>query len=504
MTQINPAELAFASWQAAEELARQREVVDARMYLEGAQVTHTTARIRALLGLAAGDDVRLKLNIIHTIVSAVTERLAVTNVQAVAETPEAGDDEAGSEATAALGAWADRVWQGNKLSVKQDDIYTDAVNDGESFVIVDYREDFGPRIIPHPRYTDTMAEASSSVDASNIRAGEVGDGFGCKVFYENDDPNQDIVRASKRWREELGAGKARMRLTEYYPDRIEKYDVGKGRPEPIRDEGDTAWPIPWVDAAGNPLGVPVFSFDNPARRPEAFDAWGVQDAVNQAFIDLLAGNRSAAFRIFKAFGFYPTTDGKQPASDRSNWLSIEPGGIYGDAGKSPSEATFEPIDGMSPEAFLQTLNELIQKAASTTDTPLSRFQISGQVAGADTQQEYKEPLYIKAEKRQLRFGAAWADVFGMALKLERVFGGVALPETARFTPVWKPVKPRNIDELQKEASAKKASGIPEEVIWREVWGYSEQQVMAMKQEESYMQRQAIVNNSLAAQGARDS
>ncbi len=502
MAELNPTQLAFAEWQAAEELARQEEVVDARAYYEGAQITMTTDRIRNLLGLSSGAEVNLKLNVIRTVITAITERLAVKKIQAIATTEQPGDVEVGSDASQALTAWAERVWRANRLDVKQDDVYTDATSDGESFVIVDW-DTTGkyPRMLPHPRYTDTAAGSSLSVDSDNIRASGVGDGFGCKLFYVNDDPNQPVLRASKRWREELGNGKARMRLTEYYPDRIEKWDVSSGTPVAMQDKGDTAWPIPWVDANGRPLGVPVFVASEPDNRPHAIDAWPVQDAINNAFLDLMAGNRQSSFRIFKAFGWWPTTDGKAPAADRSNWAAIEPGLIIGDPKKGPNDASLEPIDGMSPEAFIKTLNELVQKAASVTDTPMSRFQITGQVAGADTQQEYKEPLYAKVEKRQLRYAQMWVDAFGMALKLERLYGQKDLAEAAEFEIVWKPAKPRQLGELVQEASAKKSSGVPEETIWAEVWGYTQQQIDAMKQTDSYKNRQAMTQASLAGLNA---
>ena len=504
MTQMNAAQVAFLQWQVAEELARQKEVVNARMYYEGSQVVMTTERIRALLGLSSSEDVRLKLNVIRTVINAVAERLSIKAITATTPTAQAGDDESNNTQAKEARDWAEYVWDNNRLDVLQDEAHTDAVNDGESFVIVDYVEGFGARLIPHPRYTDPNANSSASVDDDNPRATSAGDGFGCKVFYQNDDPAQPIIRASKRWREELGNGKARLRLTEYYPDRIEKYEIPNGVPVEFRDEGDTAWPLPWVDKQGQPLGVPVFCFDEPSKRPHALDAWGQQDAVNQALIDLLAGNRIAAFRIFKVFGFYPTTDGKAPAADRSNWLAIEPGGIYGTQSKGPNEAALDPIDGMEPEPFLKTLDALIQKAASVTDTPLSRFQVSGQVAGADTQKEYKDALIKKVEKRQRRFGRVWADALAMALKLEKTFGtNAALPDVAKFDIVWEPAARREIGELQQEASAKKASGVPEETIWREVWGYSEEQITAMKAEDSYVQRQAIANMALSAQGVNN-
>lgn len=504
MTQKNAAEVAFLQWQVAEELARQKEVVNARMYYEGSQVVLTTERIRALLSVSSSEDLRLKLNVIRTVINSVTERLSIKAITASVPTPQTGDDESNNPTAETVREWAEWLWDENRLDVLQDEVHVDAVNDGESFVIVDYVEGKGARLIPHPRYTDTLANSSASVDDDNPRATSAGDGFGCKVFYQNDDPAQPVIRASKRWREELGGGKARLRLTEYYPDRIEKYEVTKGVPVEFRDEGDASWPLPWVDKAGQPLGVPVFCYDEPSKRPHALDAWGQQDAINQALIDLLAGNRIAAFRIFKVFGFYPTSDGKAPAADRSNWVAIEPGGIYGAHNKSPQEAALEPIDGMNPEPFLKTLDTLIQKAASVTDTPLSRFQVSGQVAGSDTQKEYKDALIKKVEKRQRRFGRVWADALEMAFKLEKMFGtNAGLPDAAKFDIVWEPAARREIGELQQEASAKKASGVPEETIWREVWGYGEAQIAAMKQEESYMQRKAIADMALSAQNVNN-
>lgn len=501
---INPAEMAFASWQAQEEQYRQREVVTARAYYEGALVVYVTERIRNLLGLQASADVKLKINIIRPIVNALVERMAVKGFRVTAPTTAAGDDESASDAAKAARAWAEALWKVNLLDIKQDDIAINTANEGESFVIVDWDEEHGrPRFTPHPRYTDPTVSSSQAGDPKNPRETGEGDGFGCKVFYANDDPNQAVVRASKRWREELGAGKSRLRLTEYYPDHIEKYIVEGPKLTPIKDEGDETWPLKWEDAAGNPLGVPVFHATSLDMRPCAIDAWGAQDAILQAFIDLLAGNRIAAFRIFKAFGFFPTTDGMEPKSDRSNWMSLEPGAIVGTRAKGPQEAAFEPIDGASPAAFLDTLDKLIYYAATTTDTPLSRFQMTGQVASEATQKEYKEPLLARILRLQMRVGVMWSQAFGMALKLERLYGDGTLAENAIFETLWQPIEKRSIDDLSKEASAKKASGVPEETIWREVWGYSEEQIATMKQEDSYQQRQALVAGALGAQGVRN-
>jgi hypothetical protein len=239
--------------------------------------------MRSLLGLSSADDVNFKLNIIRVIVRAVTERLSVDSFQSA-------DPE--------LAQWAWDTWQHNRFDVKQDQLHDNAINDGEAFVIVDWEKDAQFACwTPHPRYTGAQVD---------------GDEFGCKIQYENDDINQEVLFASKRWRERLPDNQYRMRMTLYYPDRIEKYHavLGSEMWMPFQDEDDNGvWPLPWVDLQGQPLGVPVFHFMNVDARPEARDAWGPQDGLNQLFLDTLASNRQAAFRIYVALGFVPTSDG---------------------------------------------------------------------------------------------------------------------------------------------------------------------------------------------------
>jgi hypothetical protein len=465
MAEVNLTQLAYLEWQKTAELERQKEVKRSRDYYEGEQVITLTARMLKLLGLTAADKMTYRLNIIRTIVRAITERLSVQGF-------DSNDD--------TIRTWAEATWRANLLNIKQDSIYDGSVNEGESFVLVDWVEGGQyARFIPHPRYVDPQAD---------------GDGFGCKVMYENDDINQPVMYAVKRWREELGQGKVRSRLTRYYPDRIEKYALD-GEWKPFKDDGDTAWPIPWVDKGGLPLGVPVFHFMNPDERPEAIDAWGPQDGLINAFVDLMAGNRVGAFRILVALGFVPTTDGKPLNADASNALQVEPGMVLGTT-KGPNEVSFNALEGTTPTAFLETLDKIIYFAAITTDTPISRFQITGQVSSAETQKEYGKPLVGKIEKRQERFGAAWADAMMMALKLHRLYGQNAPAETQDQSPLyarWLPAQERTLADRQTQTTAMKAAGFPEEEIWRQAWDYSDQEIAELKKEDSYQRKVAQTN-----------
>ena len=69
-----------------------------------------------------------------------------------------------------------------------------------------------------------------------------------------------------------------------------------GQWEPYRDNGDATWPLPWVDAKGAPLGIPVIEFANPAGS-EIDQIIGLQNALNKTWLDLIAAADASGFPI---------------------------------------------------------------------------------------------------------------------------------------------------------------------------------------------------------------
>ncbi len=467
----NLAELAFAHWQYEEELTRQKQIVTARKYHEGEQPTFLTDRARTFLGVEELE-ADFCMNVVRGVVEAVTERMMVAGFKCT--------DEA-----SALWAWA--MWQADRVDAKQNDVHEDAVRDGEEFVIVSWDDDEQRnRITPHNRYTDPEVE---------------GTGEGCKATYANDDPNQPMLFASKRWTEKH-AGETRQRLTLYYPDRIEKY-VHTGLDwKPLDDatliaegdivvseEGDATlaplWPKPWVDDDGHPLGIPVVHFRNPKMRPEAQDALPLQNAVNKALIDLLVAGDVTAFRVFVALGFLPTTDGEAPQADQSNWLDIEPGQTIGTT-RSAQEADFKAIDGAPLDPLLNLLEKLVLWMAIITRTPVSRYQFSGAVASADTLKQQIESLLAKVGLRFTLFGDAWEDVMTIARRLQNHFGGGVdgelLDETAPFETLWQSSEKRDrLQELQGFQIEKDSLDVPLETLWAKA-GYKPDEIAEMKKQ----------------------
>ncbi len=455
---MNDAELAFLSWQAEEEKARQEVITMARRYHDGQQDTFLTTRMKEFLN--AKDDNEFCLNVCRNVIGAVEERLIFNGMTT---------DEEGDVKPVAL--WADDIYDQNALAVIGPDIHEMALRDGESFVIVDWDDVRSrPRMIPHHRYTDPGVD---------------GDGFGCKAHYPDDDTSQPMLFASKRWTEKLDGGKARQRMTLYYPDRVEKYELVSQAPKPIRDEGDASWPLPWVGR------IPVIHFKNGAGlRPEHWDAIPVQKAINKALVDLLASADLTAFGIFVALGWVPTTDGKEPASDGSNWLTLEPGQIIGTS-KSRQDAEFKAIPGDDLRPLLDLLMTLISGLAVVSSTPESRVSFTRQIAAEGTLKEQNEGLFAKVRRRQALFDQGWAEAYEVARLLANEFGNQGIDPDAQLIGNWEPIQARDTEDERDEWRAKKELGVPLEQIWAEM-GYTAEQIEVMKQMPEYQARTAML------------
>lgn len=462
MTIPNSLELAYAQWLTLDEQARERAVILARAYYAGDHYVHLTARMKRILGTEA----KFNLNIVRVILSAVSELLIIDRF-------ESGNEQ--------LDQWANHIWRINRMDELQTDVHEGVLSDGEFFIIVDWDAERGiPRFSIHPRYTDPTI----TVEGTNL----CGDGFGCRAYYQNDDDSQPLLYVSKRWTEYLGDGRARQRRTDYYPDRIEKYAAQGGMWIPIEEDGASV--IPWVDRSGKPLGIPVVHFRNPGMRPEAWDAICIQQLIDKTLLDMMMACDATAFRIFVALGFIPTTDNQPPRKNArgeiENALDIEPGQVIGTL-RSPGEASFSAIDPAPLTPFLDVIDHAIQWAAMVTSTPLSRFQLTRQVASSESQKESVSPLYAKVRNRQVRFGNAWSDCFDIARKLSNVFGGASLDENLPIKPVWYPLEPRNVlQELDERAKfwsivastvSQTAGEISAEVVLRDL-GWTDEQIAA--------------------------
>jgi len=339
-----------------------------------------------------------------------------------------------SNGNEAVDEWARSLLKVTRLDAVQNDVHRGAIRDGEHFVLVDWDKERGrPRLSPHPRYTDGQVNGS---------------GYGCKAHYPDNDPTLPMKYASKRWteRQVLDNGRSRVnqRMNLYYPGRVEEYELAGG--------GDTTdWkPVgvkPWLDKAGLPLGIPVFHYRNPGGKSELWDAMPIQDAINKTALDILALADTNGWGFMVAKGFNPTTDGKAPESDGSNYLSLHVGMWLGPLDPT---ADVQRITGEDPTPLVNLLDSLIFKLAQVTDTPISRFQVGQQVRAEGSIQQQEEPLIVKVRECEVVFGNAWEDAMLMALRLQNQWGepvGGDLDDL-RFESNWEP--PQTRDQMAEE------------------------------------------------------
>jgi len=469
---VNLAEMAFLSWQASEEMQHQRNVMLARNYHEGIQDTYLSPRLAEFLNV--NGDHEFNLNVCRTVVNAVEERLILHGVDTT-ESEDAGDGRR------AVAEWLADVWGANAMDMLYSHVHEGALRDGEYFVIVDWDVTRGrPRIIPHQRYVDP-------------RVG--GDGYGCKAHYPDGDTNQPMLFVSKRWIEKIDGGRARNRLTLYFPDRVEKYQKIGSDWVAYRDEGDEAWPIPWVDAHGEPLGIAATHFrSTPDLRPEAWDAIPLQRVINKGIIDLMGAGDLSAFQIYVALGFVPTADGQLPKPDGSNAATIAPASILGTT-RSKAEADMKSLAGADLRPLIESIQAAIGWLAVITSTPEARLSFSRQIAAEGTLKEQNEGLFAKVRKRRVLFDAAWKSVFRMAKRLENTFGTVSLDDEAEIMMRWEPVQARDTQDERDEWLVKQKLGVPLEQIWREM-GYSADEIEAMMQTDEYQARLALMQVGL--------
>ena len=285
--------LSYRHWLALERQAQQQNYTAYRQYYDGDHPTQLTERQRQYLGL--GKSAKFCDNYSRTVVNALADRLEVSGFQT--------ENKAADEIIA---NW----WQVNRMDAVQARVHRSCVRDGDTFILVSWDNDEAI-----PRFTHHLALDGAS---------------GMHAIY--DDDTAEILFATKRWLATSGerSGKQR-RLNFYFADRVERYicdsDIGGGEWRPYDEDGE-GWVIPWVDARGLPLGVPVMHF----RNQDIGDSYGLseladvvplQDALNKALIDYVAAADTTAFRIYWMIGDDPSD------------LEITPGGwVF--SGKPPT------------------------------------------------------------------------------------------------------------------------------------------------------------------------
>lgn len=480
--------LAYLMALADEQIDCHKEIVEYRKFYGGEHSTQLSTRLEQFLGITAGKTFRL--NQCPVVVEALVERLALTGFEEIGQESEA------ETTTTGLADFAEKILEDNRMDAGQEEIYRQAAIDHATYLCLDIDPSTG-LITLHHNNAYTSGEAG-------------GDGEGIKFHYATRNERGRAVFATKRWTETTGPGGQELRyFVIYYPDRIERYVQNTANRQARSDGTYTEalwlrdmpkagpmagiWPQPWVDAAGAPLGLPVVEFRN-GRESELHEVVPIQRALNKAFIDLVAAGDMSAIGILFAAGWAPTSDGNPILTDErgkitsgNQPLALEPGAIFYTTNPA-GMLTRVPGDDLT--WLIQLLDRHTLSIAQVSRTPITNFQLFGQVPGSDTQKQLEGGLLAKTQSRQRGYGNAWEDLIYLARRVALgapmyqdgeivgyglpAYEGFSLAADTRLSALWRDPQTRNEKELLETLQLKKELGVPEHQLFLEM-GYDDGQ-----------------------------
>jgi hypothetical protein len=433
-----------------------------RAYYDGEHPVLLTERQQEFLGdlLDSEDTFTFAHNLVRTVVDTLSERLNVTGFDV---NPSDDEAERGPEDDIAATLW--RWWEDNRLSSKQDDLYLTALRDGLSFAVVSY---------------------NAVEDRPDIVVHQVDDGTaGVRVHYDPENPQKMLFAVRYFWTfNPLRPGETGIeRKTVYLPGEIRKYQRDS-RVEngwiPVQDAGDLSWPLPWVDSRGEPLGIPVAPFANPGGS-EMAQIIGLQNALNKAWLDLIAGADAHGFPILVAEyaerqQFATVDDADLDGPDE---LLVAPGRVL-----EIDKGTIRRIEAANLSSIIEVIWTLTTAISGVSRTPQYYLRPvgGGEVPSGESLKQLESGIVNRALKRHLVFGQSWQDVMQIAYRVQQTFGRETLPRferTPTIQPQWKDPNVRN--ELAEAQVAKEHQGlnVPQDEVWRRL-GYMPEQIEQFK------------------------
>jgi len=467
------AELAYLRWLAQEDSAEQLWVRTLREYAGGQQPTYLTTRQQQFVGLKAKDANHLYAhNLCQLVIEAVVDRLVVRGFSPLEDTGAAAADVAMQ--------W----WDANRGDALQIETHEAALRDEEAYIIVEWLEGEGrPAWRLNTRYDGTQG-----------------------VKLHRDAVTGELLYASKRWQEydpeQPNKPTGRTRLTMYFPNQVERWVSAKpgegirvraGGVEsellwrPYVDASGDPWPIPWVDARGQPLGLAVAPFLNPGGA-EIAQVMPAQDMLNKNDLDLIAAADQAGWRILWINGVPKVYDSD---GDEIS-LTVGPGQLLRFDAPDASLNAIEPVD---ITRLIQGSYYWIESIAGISRTPQHLLRAPGADQPSGQSLLARElGLISKVERKQVVFGNAWEDVLALSFRLAATKGqDYGAP---RLSTEWKEARIEDPAVELAQMEIKKRLGVPDEQIFTEL-GYTPEQIAMFKTMlEEQAQRQTNIGAAL--------
>jgi hypothetical protein len=449
-------------------VARQNEqaekVLALRRYYDNLHPILLTRRQREYLGdLLSDEEFPFAHNHVKSVIDTLRERLSVTGVSI-----EGVQEDAANTPEAQVGTAFWEWWTKARLDSEQIRLYRRALRDGVTYIMVDYDPDK-----QRPRFS------LHHVDAGDREPGIV-------MHRDPSDANR-VLFATRHFTtfDPLNPGETgRQRKTVYLPDQIRKYIMGRsGQWEQYMDAGDVMWPLPWTDRTGAPLGVAVVEFANPGGS-EVEQIIGLQNALNKAWLDLLAAADTSGFpliaveydssRLGPRLGATADSDADNTGADE---IRLSPGRAI-----EIDDATVHRLEAADMGQMIAVIDRIEQAISGVSRTPAYYLRPVGgsDVPSGEALKQLESGLVRRAEERQLVFGQAWEDVFTLAYRVNQAYGP-SLPELDEpsIHVEWADANVRNDQVIASTAESHQRLGVPQATLWR-MLGYTPEEIDEFK------------------------
>ncbi len=429
--------------------AKLPSLTKAKVYADGDHAeVFASARLSRALGKYGKS---FNVNFCGKVISAVNDRLEVSNVTAPAD----------QRATEAVQS----IWSVNQLDQVSEEIHESALVYGESFVMAWPSEDGGLPVLHALDPEQTV------------------------VIY--DETGLKRVAAARLWAEDDKT----LRMNIYDAENVYRFEA-----ERTHSNKNLNWVL--LEEIPHTFGaVPIFQFrtSRPLGKPEHEDAYGLQDILQKLVsTQMSATDYAGAPQRYALANPDGVTDGlgedygeedEHPASV----LQSGPGELwYLDGIKQVGQ-----FDSADPEAFLKPYQSYLATLSAVTSTPLFQFEAQSVAPSGEALRAAESPLTLKIEARQESFGATWQEVLEFLLSLEGI--------TATVLVEWKPAQMVSDTEAWNAAILKKNAGLPVEVILAEQ-GYSTEQIREVTEsaefrKESKLQALDVIGTTIQRLGA---
>lgn len=399
-------------------------------YYDGQHELRFPPRTKDILSTIYG----LAINYCSAIVDTLTAKLKIDGILC-----EASED---------VRSWLQGIWNQNDMDAISIRAHRNAAITGDSYLIVWPDQNNQIRIYFNPS---------------------------CYIYPFYDEENEENLKfVIKKWIFHNEKGEPCVRLNKYYPDRIEKYisslDWLQGSWQKYMAPEDNEWPL------SNPFGIiPVVHLKNKIT-DEAFgvselkDAIPIQDAINKLEVDLL--------KVADFHGFPQTYVSGLEGELITAPLESGPGECW----TFNSKAQVGALPPADLSNILNAIDNHIEKLCEVTATPRSALGLTGGgMPSGEALERSHAALNNKALERQISFGNAYEALNRILIAIGSNLGQVDGADV-KTEIQWKPVSPRDKNELTNEVVNKLQLRIISRNQARREFGYTQDEIKKIEEE----------------------